>query len=101
MTTRHDFAFARAYRLPALAFGITGSTSWVEVGPSGLLVRFGPWRLRTPLANIEREDVLRDLVLALREQEGATGFEVECESFESIHNHSAYAFHEEGDKTPA
>ena len=47
------------------------------------------------------EDVLRDLVLALRGQEGVTWFEVECESFESIHNHSAYAFHEEGDKTPA
>ena len=47
------------------------------------------------------EDVLRDLVLALRGLDGATWFEVECESFESIHNHSAYAFHEEGDKTPA
>jgi len=47
------------------------------------------------------EDVLRDLVLALRGLDGATWFEVECESFESIHNHSAYAFHEEGNKTPA
>jgi hypothetical protein len=50
--SRHDFAFAAAYRLPALAFGITGSTSWVELGPGGLVVRFGPWRLRTPLANV-------------------------------------------------
>lgn len=50
--TRYDFAFARSYRLPALAFGITGSTSYVELGPDGLLVRFGLWRLRTPLANI-------------------------------------------------
>ena len=47
------------------------------------------------------EDVLRDLVLALRGLDGATWCEVECESFESIHNHSAYAFHEEGNKTPA
>ena len=47
------------------------------------------------------EDVLRDLVLALRGLDGANWFAVECESFESIHNHSAYAFHEEGDKTPA
>ncbi len=47
------------------------------------------------------EDVLRDLVLALRELDGAKWFEVECESFESIHNHSAYAFHEEGDGAPA
>ena len=42
------------------------------------------------------EDVLRDLVLALRNLEGSVWFEVECESFESIHNHSAYAFHAEG-----
>ena len=41
------------------------------------------------------EDVLRDLVLALRSQDGAVWFEVECESFESIHNHSAYAYHAE------
>jgi GTP cyclohydrolase IB len=39
-------------------------------------------------------------VLALRQQEGSTWFEVECESFESIHNHSAYAFHEEGAGLP-
>jgi GTP cyclohydrolase I len=41
------------------------------------------------------EDVLRDLVLALRGLEGVAWFEVECESFESIHNHSAYASHTE------
>ena len=41
------------------------------------------------------EDVLRDLVLALRSLDGAAWFEVECESFESIHNHSAYAYHAE------
>ena len=50
--TRHPFAFAPAYRLPALAFGITGSTAWVDLGPQGLEVRFGLWRLRTPLTNI-------------------------------------------------
>lgn len=47
------------------------------------------------------EDVLRDLVLALRGLEGARWFEVECESFESIHNHSAYAFHTEGTSAQA
>jgi hypothetical protein len=51
--TRHDFAFARAYRVPALVLGITGSTSWVELGPEGVEVRFGLWRLRTPLSNID------------------------------------------------
>lgn len=50
--TRYDFAFAPSYRLPALALGITGSTAWAELGPTGLKVRFGLWRLHTPLANI-------------------------------------------------
>ena len=50
--TRHDFDFDPAYRVPALALGITGSTAWVEVGPAGLVVRFGLWRLRTPLSNV-------------------------------------------------
>ncbi len=50
--TRYDFAFAPAYRLPALLLGITGSTAWVELGPRGLEVRFGLWRLRTPLDNV-------------------------------------------------
>ena len=49
---RHDFDFDPAYRVPALVLGITSSTSWVEVGPAGLRVRFGLWRLRTPLANV-------------------------------------------------
>lgn len=51
-STRHDFDFDPAYRLPALALGITGSTAWVEAGRAGLLVRFGLWRLRTGLDNI-------------------------------------------------
>lgn len=41
------------------------------------------------------EDVLRDLVLALRRLDGVAWFEAECETFESIHNHSAYAYHVE------
>jgi GTP cyclohydrolase IB len=39
------------------------------------------------------EDVLRDLVLVLRALPGMVWFEVECENYESIHNHSAYAAH--------
>lgn len=38
------------------------------------------------------EDVVRDSVLALRALPGVEWFSVECESFESIHNHSAYAY---------
>jgi GTP cyclohydrolase I len=41
------------------------------------------------------EDVLRDLVLSLRRLDGVAWFEAECENFESIHNHSAYAAHVE------
>ena len=41
------------------------------------------------------EDVLRDLVLSLRQMEGILWFEVECQNYESIHNHSAYASHVE------
>jgi GTP cyclohydrolase I len=40
------------------------------------------------------EDVVRDTVLALRGLEGVTWFSAECESFESIHNHVAYAYAE-------
>lgn len=41
------------------------------------------------------EDVLRDLVLALRGIDSIIWFEVEIENYESIHNHSAYAGHVE------
>jgi len=42
------------------------------------------------------EDVLRDVVLSLRENPVINSFEVECEAFESIHNHSAWAYQQEG-----
>lgn len=42
------------------------------------------------------EDVLRDVVLLLRNNEIIDSFEVECESLESIHNHSAWAYQQEG-----
>ena len=42
------------------------------------------------------EDVVRDVVAILRADDRIAWFQVECESFESIHNHTAYAFHEEG-----
>lgn len=41
------------------------------------------------------EDILRDCVLALRAVDGINYFSVECENFESIHNHNAYASHVE------
>ncbi|MGO4603440.1 hypothetical protein [Terrabacter sp. 2YAF2] len=57
MTREFAFAFEGRYRLPALAFGITPATSRVVVTDEELLVRFGPWRLRTPLANVESTQV--------------------------------------------
>jgi hypothetical protein len=55
MGTRLEFRFDRAYRVAALPFGVTPRTTSVEVadGPEAeLVVRFGPWRLRTPLSNV-------------------------------------------------
>ena len=41
------------------------------------------------------EDILRDVVIALRRVENLEAFAVECENFESIHNHNAFAAYEE------
>lgn len=41
------------------------------------------------------EDILRDIVLELRQLKGLAWFSLECENYESIHNHNAYAAHEE------
>ena len=41
------------------------------------------------------EDVLREVVIKLREHPVISEFEVECEAFESIHNHSAWAYQKE------
>lgn len=41
------------------------------------------------------EDVIRDIILKLRKNDVITQFEVECEAFESIHNHSAWAYQKE------
>ena len=49
---RFPFRFASAYRLPALAFGITPLTARVDLGDTDLRVRFGPWSLRTPRSNV-------------------------------------------------
>lgn len=41
------------------------------------------------------EDVLRDTILMFRADPSILWYEVECETFESIHNHSAYAYQRE------
>jgi len=49
---RLRFAFAPAYRLPGLLFGVTPLTAWVEVDEDELRARFGPWTLRTSRTNV-------------------------------------------------
>ncbi len=51
--TRYAFAFAPSYRLPALAFGITPATAAVELTDQDVSVRFGLWRLRSALSNVQ------------------------------------------------
>ena len=38
------------------------------------------------------EDIMRDVVVLLRANPMVRWYEIECETFESIHNHSAYAY---------
>ncbi len=59
-TTRFDFRFAPTYRLPATLFGVTERTAYVDVGDDEILVRFGLWRLRTPLANLDEVNLTGD-----------------------------------------
>lgn len=43
------------------------------------------------------EDVVRDTIVTLKKHPSVLGASAECESFESIHNHAAYAYAEYGD----
>ena len=54
---RFSFAWEPRYRLPALAFGLTPHTAWVEVTDSELHVRYGLWSLRSALSNISGVEV--------------------------------------------
>ena len=55
-----DFAFAPAYAAAARPFGVTPATTSVEVGPDWLYVRYGPWKLLTPRANVVAAQVTGD-----------------------------------------
>ena len=52
VTIHQGFAFEPLLRPFAFAFGILPRTSWVDVDGERLEIRFGPWVLRTPLANV-------------------------------------------------
>ena len=49
---RLEFRFAPSYRPLALLFGITPTTAYAEVADGELRVRYGLWRLATPLRNV-------------------------------------------------
>lgn len=49
--SRHAFAFS-PLAAPVQLLGIGPNTAWVEVSGRFLDVRFGLWRLRTPLENL-------------------------------------------------
>ena len=55
-----DFAFSPTYAAAARPFGITAATTSVEVGPHWLFVRYGPWKLLTPRANVVAAHVTGD-----------------------------------------
>jgi hypothetical protein len=50
---RFEFDWDPAYRRILRVIGVRPGTSWVEVGDE-LVVRYGPWHARTPIANITR-----------------------------------------------
>lgn len=55
---RFDFAFDDpAVRPASLLFGVTPRTADVEVDDLHLTIRFGPWRLVTPVGNVTATDI--------------------------------------------
>ena len=54
---RFEFAFEARMRPTAAAFGVLPATAHVEVDGGELRVRFGPWSLRTPVANVVSTEV--------------------------------------------
>jgi len=46
------FAFTEPFATASAAFGVRRSNSGVEVVDGRLLVRFGPWRVDTPVTNV-------------------------------------------------
>jgi hypothetical protein len=50
---RFEFAFAPSFRPLAATFGITPRRAHVDIGNGRFEARFGPWRVITPLTNIE------------------------------------------------
>src|SRR4051812_20086746 len=49
---RSPFSFDRRYRSVGRLLGVRPESAWAEVSADALDVRFGPWRVETPLANV-------------------------------------------------
>ena len=49
---RFAFRFTTGHRRAARSFGITPQRAWLTLGDDLVSVRYGPWRVRTPLSNI-------------------------------------------------
>lgn len=47
-----EFDFERKVQIASAAFGVLPSTTAVDVDDLRLRIRFGPWRLTTPVANV-------------------------------------------------
>lgn len=52
-----EFDFDPIFRFAAMPFGIRDDTTGVGVTETVLRIRFGPWALRTPLANVVSAEV--------------------------------------------
>jgi hypothetical protein len=52
-----EFEFDSLYRRVAMAWGVTPDRAFVRVTGEELLVRFGPWSLRTPRSNVVGTEV--------------------------------------------
>lgn len=59
-TETFAFRFDPKFRLPLLGLGITPGNSTVRIDHETFDARFGPFRLRTPLANLKDVQITRD-----------------------------------------
>ncbi len=57
LSGRFPFATDPAVAPLSLLFGVSGRAAFAEVSAEELRVRFGVWRLRTPMANVEGAEV--------------------------------------------
>ena len=51
---RFPFRFEGLWRWGVLPFGVTPGRAWAEVDDREVRVRFGPWHVEIPLANVRR-----------------------------------------------